>query len=591
MAFDFTGKTAIVTGGTQGIGLEIAKGIVAGGGHVALIARNAAKGEAAVAELGEGNKFYQLDVADAPKARETVEQIFTDLPQTNILINCAGVISTKKFDEIDDTEWRRTIDINLNGTFTMMNAVYPHFKAAHAGTIVNVSSVAGKIGGGLLGTAAYASSKAGVNGLTKAVAKEGGKFGVRCNAVCPSLTLTDMTSILSDENSQRIINGIPLGRAAQASPVTMYQRLEKPGHKWGVFGVVSLIGNIAIMAFYTVVTGWILYYFVKFLTGQHADFGFAQMIADPGLNVTYLLVVLIAAFVLLSFNLQGGLERVTKYMMSALLVLMLVLAVHSLTFAGAAEGLRFYLVPDFSAIDGGVIVAAMNQAFFSLSVGMGGMAIFGSYIGKDRALMGESVHVILLDTFVAVLAGIIIFPACFTYGLEVTAGPSLLFDTMAGVFGNMAGGRWWGALFFLFMVFAALSTVLGVCENILAMVRELTGWSRPKGCVVCGVGIFLLALTTALGYSVLHFQPFAPGSAWLDFWDFIVSNNVLPLGSLVLALFCCNRFGWGWDNFVAEANTGRGLKVRPWMKPIFKYFVPGAILFIYIYGMVTFHWR
>ena len=182
MAFDFTGKTAIVTGGTQGIGLEIAKGIVAGGGHVALIARNAAKGEAAVAELGEGN-----------------------------------VISTKKFDEIDDTEWRRTIDINLNGTFTMMNAVYPHFKAAHAGTIVNVSSVAGKIGGGLLGTAAYASSKAGVNGLTKAVAKEGGKFGVRCNAVCPSLTLTDMTSILSDENSQRIINGIPLGRAAQAS--------------------------------------------------------------------------------------------------------------------------------------------------------------------------------------------------------------------------------------------------------------------------------------------------------------------------------------------------------------------------------------
>ena len=219
MAFDFTGKTAIVTGGTQGIGLEIAKGIVAGGGHVALIARNAAKGEAAVAELGEGNKFYQLDVADAPKARETVEQIFTDLPQTNILINCAGVISTKKFDEIDDTEWRRTIDINLNGTFTMMNAVYPHFKAAHAGTIVNVSSVAGKIGGGLLGTAAYASSKAGVNGLTKAVAKEGGKFGVRCNAVCPSFTVTPMTKALSDdaEKSAKVIGMIPLGRAADPS--------------------------------------------------------------------------------------------------------------------------------------------------------------------------------------------------------------------------------------------------------------------------------------------------------------------------------------------------------------------------------------
>ena len=382
-----------------------------------------------------------------------------------------------------------------------------------------------------------------------------------------------------------------VGRAAQASPVTMYQRLEKPGHKWGVFGVVSLIGNIAIMAFYTVVTGWILYYFVKFLTGQNADFGFAQMIADPGLNVTYLLVVVIAAFVLLSFNLQGGLERVTKYMMSALLVLMLVLAVHSLTFAGAAEGLRFYLVPDFSAIDGGVIVAAMNQAFFSLSVGMGGMAIFGSYIGKERSLMGESVNIILLDTFVAIVAGLIMFPACFTYGVEVNAGPSLLFDTMATVFNHMNGGRWWGTLFFLFMVFAALSTVLAVCEEILAMVRDLTGWSRPVGCLVCGGCIFLVALTTALGYSVLHFQPFAEGTSWLDLWDFLVSNNILPLGSLVFALFCCNRFGWGWDSFLLEANAGRGLKVRQWMKPMFQYVVPVAILFIYVYGMVTFQWK
>lgn len=382
-----------------------------------------------------------------------------------------------------------------------------------------------------------------------------------------------------------------VGRAAQASPITMYQRLEKPGHKWGVFGVFSLLGNVALMAFYTVVTGWILYYFVKFLTGQQADFGFAQMIADPGVNVTYLGVTVLLAFLILSFNLQGGLERVTKVMMTALLVLMLVLAGHSLTFSGAAEGLRFYLVPDFSAIDGSVVVAAMNQAFFSLSVGMGGMAIFGSYIGKERSLMGESIHIIFLDTFVAVLAGIIIFPACYTYGLEVTAGPSLLFDTMASVFNHIPGGRWWGALFFLFMVFAALSTVLGVCENILAMIRELTGWSRPKGCVVCGVGIFALALTTALGYSVLHFQPFATGTAWLDFWDFIVSNNVLPLGSLVLALFCCNRFGWGWDNFVTEANTGKGPQVRPWMKLIFRYFVPAAILFIYLYGMITFRWR
>ena len=183
------------------------------------------------------------------------------------------------------------------------------------------------------------------------------------------------------------------------------------------------------------------------------------------------------------------------------------------------------------------------------------------------------------------------FPACYTYGLEVNAGPSLLFDTMANVFNHMNGGRWWGALFFLFMIFAALSTMLAVCENILAMVRELTGWSRPKGCVICGIVTFVLSITTALGYSVLHFQPFAKGTAWLDLWDFIVSNNVLPLGSLFLALFCCYRFGWGWDNFMKEANTGKGLKIQPWMRPIFQYFVPVVIAFIFIYGMVTFAWR
>lgn len=388
-----------------------------------------------------------------------------------------------------------------------------------------------------------------------------------------------------------IVMEFAIGRASQASPVFMYRKLEKPGHKWGIFGIVCLIGNIALMAFYTVVTGWIIYYFVKFLTGQNDSFGFEAMITNPGVNVTFLLVTVVAAFAILSFNLQGGLERVTKYMMVSLLILMMVLAIHGLTLSGAKEGLKFYLVPDFSKIDGSVVVSAMNQAFFTLSTGMGGMAIFGSYIGKDRSLMGESVHVIVLDTFVAVIAGVIMFCACFTYGLEVNAGPSLLFDTMATVFSHMPGGRWWGALFFLFMVFAAMSTVLGVCENILAMVRELTGWSRPKGCVVCAAGIFVLALTTALGYSVIKFQPFAEGTAWLDLWDFIVSNNILPLGSLVLALFCCNKFGWGWDKFVEEANTGKGLKIKSWMKPIFKYFVPAAILFIYIYEMINFQWK
>lgn len=382
-----------------------------------------------------------------------------------------------------------------------------------------------------------------------------------------------------------------VGRAAQTSPLYMYEKLPKNGKKWKFLGLVCLIGNIALIAFYSVVSGWIIYYFVKFATGHNEDFGFEKMIASPSVNVIYLLVTVVIAYVILSFHLQGGLERITKYMMSALIVLMLVLAIHSLTLSGAAEGMKFYLVPDFSKITGSVVVGAMNQAFFTLSVGMGGMAIFGSYIGKDRSLMGESVNIIFLDTFVAVIAGIIMFPACFTYGLEVNAGPSLLFDTMAGVFNHMQGGRWWGMLFFLFMVFAAMSTVLGVCENILAMVRELTGWSRPKGCIICGIGTFLIALTTALGYSVLKFQPFAEGTAWLDFWDFIVSTNAMPIGSLILALFCCYKFGWGWDAFFKEANTGKGLKVKAWMKPVFKYFVPAMILFIYVYGMITFKWR
>lgn len=382
-----------------------------------------------------------------------------------------------------------------------------------------------------------------------------------------------------------------VGRAAQTSPIHMYQKLQKPGGKWGILGYICLLGNIALMTFYTVVAGWLIYYFVKFLTGQNGSFGFEEMIANPGINVTYLFVSVLLAFLILSFGLQGGLERVTKYMMTSLMVLILILAVRSFMLPGAAEGLRFYLIPDFSRITGKVVVNAMNQAFFTLSVGMGGMAIFGSYIGKEHSLMGESVRIILLDCFVAVTAGLIIFPACFTYGLEVTAGPSLLFDTMANVFDHMEGGRWWGTLFFLFMVFAAMSTVLGVCENILAMVREITGWSRPKGCIVCGIVIFGLALTTALGFSVWKFTPFAEGSTWLDFWDFIVSNNVLPLGSLTLSLFCCNSYGWGFEQFMQEANTGHGIKVKKWMKSVFRYVVPIAILFIYIYGLITFNWK
>lgn len=383
-----------------------------------------------------------------------------------------------------------------------------------------------------------------------------------------------------------------MGRASQASPVRMYQKLEKPGQKWHIHGYFALFGNICLMSFYTVVAGWILYYFYRFLTGQTADLGFASMITNPGVNMLFMVIVVIAGFVILSFNLQGGLERVTKYMMVALLILMVVLSVHSMGLSGAKEGLTFYLLPDFSKITPSVVVGAMNQAFFTLSLGIGAMAIFGSYIGKNRTLLGESVHIIILDTFVAITAGLIIFPACFSFGLEVNSGPGLLFDTMATVFNNMNGGRLWGSIFFLFMVFASMSTVLAVFENILACIREMTGWSRPKGSIVCAAGIIVTSTTTALGYSVFSFQPFAKGSAWLDLWDFLVSYNLLPLGSLLFILFCgSKRWGWGWDNFITEANTGKGVTVKRWMKPLFCYVVPVAILIIYIMGLVNFQWK
>ena len=382
-----------------------------------------------------------------------------------------------------------------------------------------------------------------------------------------------------------------MGRASQASPLGMYQKLEKPGQKWHIHGWFALLGNVALMAFYTVVAGWMIYYFWMFLTGKNQGLGFVEMITNPGVNVIFLAIVVIVGFAVLCFNLQGGLERVTKYMMIALILIMLALVIRCVTLENSLEGLKFYLVPDFSKITGSVIVGAMNQAFFTLSLGIGSMALVGSYIGKERSLLSESVNVIILDTAVALVAGLIIFPACTSYGLEVGAGPALLFNTMAMVFNNMAGGRWWGTLFFLFMVFAAMSTVLAVFENILAMVREKTGWSRPKGSIICGIVIFLLALTTALGYSKFSFQPIAEGSAWLDFWDFIVSTNLLPLGALIFALFCCNKFGWGWDNFVAEANAGKGWKVKAWMKPIFRFVVPIVVAFLYVYGLFTFAWK
>ena len=355
---------------------------------------------------------------------------------------------------------------------------------------------------------------------------------------------------------------LSVGRAAQASPARMYYKLEKPGQKWHIHGYFALFGNVCLMAFYTVVAGWLLYYFVQFLAGHTASLGFVSMISDPGVNVLYMAIVVFVGFFVLSFNLQGGLERVTKYMMVALLLLMVVLAVRSVTLPGAAEGLTFYLMPDLTKITGSTVVAAMNQAFFTLSLGIGSMAIFGSYIGKEHTLMGESIHIIALDSFVAITAGLILFPACFTYNLEVGSGPSLLFDTMAAVFNNMEGGAGGAPCSSSLWCLPPCPRCFAVFENILACVREMTGWSRPKGSVVCGVVIFLLSLTTALGYSVFSgFVPFAAGSAWLDLWDFLVSYNLLPLGSLCMVLFCCNRWGWGWDNFPLRGQFRQGAEI------------------------------
>ena len=387
-----------------------------------------------------------------------------------------------------------------------------------------------------------------------------------------------------------------LGRASQSSPVMLYQKLQKPGQKWHLHGYAALIANFLLMMFYSSVTGWILYYFVSFISGnmtgitnEQSQSLFGSMLSSPAVTVGFMAIVVVLGFLILSVGLQNGVERVTKYMMILLLLLMVVLAVNSFTLPGAKEGLTFYLKPDLSKIDGNVIVGAMNQAFFTLSLGIGSMAIFGSYIGKERSLMGESKNILILDTFVAIVAGLIIFPACFTFDVEPGAGPSLLFVAMAKVFNNMSGGRWWGSLFFMFMFFAAMSTIIAVFENILACVRELTGWGRKKACIICGVAILILSLPCALGFNLWsEFVPFASGSSVLDLEDFLVSNCFLPIGALCYVLFCVTKKGWGFKNFMAEANTGDGMKVKKWMKPYMTFVLPAIIIFVFIIGIINF---
>lgn len=389
-----------------------------------------------------------------------------------------------------------------------------------------------------------------------------------------------------------------MGRAAQKSPLKMYQEL-LPGSKWGWHGYVCLVGNILLMMFYTTVAGWMLQYFVATATGtfdglDHVaiENAFSGMLSNPGKMTLYMGIIVLSGFAIISLGVQKGLERVTKWIMLALILLMWVLAANSLFLEGGAEGLKFYLVPSLDRMqEEGVLnvcVNAMNQAFFTLSLGIGAMAIFGSYIGKDRALMGESVRVCLLDTIVALCAGLIIFPACSAYGVDVKSGPALVFMTLPNVFNHLPMGQFWGSLFFLFMTFAAYSTVLAVFENIVSCVSELTSWCRKKTCLICCVGIFLLSLPCVLGYNVWSdFHPIA-GRDVLDSEDFLVSNLLLPLGSLLFIIFCTTRYGWGWDRFMAEANEGTGLKVAKWMRPYMTYVLPVIVTVIFVVGLINF---
>ena len=402
-----------------------------------------------------------------------------------------------------------------------------------------------------------------------------------------------------------LILGVPvmtmefaMGRAAQKSPLKMYQEL-KPGSQWGLHGYVCLIANVVLMMFYTTVCGWMLQYFVDTTRGVFNGLDvaavegmFPAMLSNPVKMTVYMGIVVVSGFAINSIGVQKGLERVTKWMMMALIVLMWVLCINSLFLEGGSEGLKFYLVPSLAKMQEegvfNVMVGAMNQAFFTLSLGIGSMAIFGSYIGKDRALMGECVRICALDTMVALCAGLIIFPACSAYGVDVKSGPALIFMTLPNVFNNLPMGRFWGSLFFLFMTFAAFSTVLAVFENIISCVCELTGWSRKKTCLVCGVAIFILSLPCVLGYNVWSdVRPIA-GRDVLDSEDFIVSNLLLPIGSLLFILFCTTRYGWGWDKFLAEANEGTGLKVAKWMRPYMTYVLPVIVAVILVMGLVNF---
>lgn len=401
-----------------------------------------------------------------------------------------------------------------------------------------------------------------------------------------------------------IVMGVPMmtmefaiGRASRKSPLLACKVLEKPGQKWHLQGYLAMAGNYLLMMFYTTVTGWMLHYFYLTATGafEGADVTgvgehFGAMLSTPGTMTFWMVLVVIAGFCICSLGVQKGVEKITKIMMLALLALIVILAINSMMLPNSIEGLKFYLLPDFNRMAdigiGATIVGAMNQSFFTLSLGIGAMAIFGSYIGKEHTLFGESLRVAALDTFVAIVSGLIIFPACFSFGVNADSGPNLIFITLPNIFNHMAGGRIWGSLFFIFMAFAAFSTVIAVFENIISCSMDLTGCTRKKAAIVNIVLVILLSLPCVLGFNVLSgIAPFGEGSTIMDLEDFLVSNIALPIGSLIYLLFCVSRYGWGWNSFLEEANTGKGIKMFKGLRFYMAYILPCIIFVIFLLGI------
>jgi len=391
-----------------------------------------------------------------------------------------------------------------------------------------------------------------------------------------------------------------LGRASQKSVVKMYDEIEPKGSKWHWHGYLAMAANYALLMFYTVVTGWLIRYFVDTAKGAFAGLDpsgvekhYNRMLAEPISMTIYMIIVLVLAVIVCSKSLQNGLEKITKYMMIALLIIMLVLCVNSVFLPGGQEGIKFYLMPSLDNLlevgVGNVVVAAMNQAFFTLSLGIGSMAIFGSYIDKKRTLLGESVNIAALDTFVALASGFIIFPACYAYDVDVTSGMGLIFLTLPNIFNHIPLGQFWGSLFFVFMSFAALSTIFAVFENVVSCTMDLFGWERKKASLLNGIFLAFACMPCVLGWNVWsRFQPLGEGTNVMVLEDFFVSNLALPVGSLIFIIFCVTRYGWGWEKFMAEANEGEGLKVQNWMRGYVTYVLPIMVGIIFVVGILSY---